>query len=79
MKGEEEEEDDDSKPKSTTEITQPTNLPTHVELQPQTNYAGYQLMQVREAAGLVEFFILQPVICFSFFQSEEDTFILVVF
>ena len=67
MKGEEE--DDDSKPKSTTEITQPTNLPTHVELQPQTNYAGYQLMQVREAAGLVEFFILQT--CYMFLLLSE--------
>ena len=72
MKGEEE--DDDSKPKSTTEITQPTNLPTHVELQPQTNYAGYQLMQVREAAGLVEFFILQTSYMFLLLSERRRYF-----
>ena len=62
MKGKEE--DDDDKPKSAKESTQLINLSAHVELKQQPNCAGYQLMQVKEAAYSMELTILQ--ICYMF-------------
>ena len=69
MKGKEE--DDDDKPKSVNESTQLINLSAHVELEQQPNYAGYQLMQVKEAAYSMELTILQIIICFVLFQKRS--------
>ena len=57
MKGKEE--DDDGKPKSTNGSTQIKDFPVHVELEHQPDCSSFQLMQVREVAGSMEFASLQ--------------------
>ena len=67
----EKEEDDEAGPKSVNESTQLIDWPAHVEWKQQPNYAGYQLMQVKEAAYSMELAILQIIICFVLFQKRS--------
>ena len=72
----EKEEDEDDKPKSTQLID---FLSAHVELELQQKYAGSQWLQVREAASSMELIILKTCCMFLLSESEEFTFISVVF
>ena len=67
----EKEEDDDAKPKSINESTQLIDWPAHVEWKQQPNYAGYQLMQVKEAAYSMELIILQIYYMFRPFSERS--------